>query len=345
MSSLATRPNGDTMPAAVDEDYHEQSTAISMEHLEAVTRAEIDCQIKTAKAFPRSVKRFLQEAESLATLDEGIAKRCIYAVPRAGKTITGPSIRLAEIVASCWKNMRTTTRIVSETDRFIVAEAVCLDLESNNGWRSEVRRRITDSKGRRFNDDMIATTANAALSIAGRNAIFRVVPAAFVDRIFEAAKRIAISGGETIEVLRRDWVEAMKKKGVREGDLYRVLGVAGEEDMTLEHIEVLIGFQTAVQSGENTYDEIFRTINVETRPDTKEASRLEALKQRGAESQATTHAEPAKPEPEKAIAPLPPKSTEPAKSRQAPKPPGKTPVPGDPPEGGELFPDEPGARG
>jgi hypothetical protein len=41
---------------------------------------------------------------------------------------------------------------------------------------STVRRRIFDSRGRLFNDDMITVTGNAACAIAKRNAILSGVP-------------------------------------------------------------------------------------------------------------------------------------------------------------------------
>ena len=63
----------------------------------AVARAEIDTQIATARAYPRSLKRFRETATTMATLDEKTAASCFYALPRGGKSIMGPSARLAEI--------------------------------------------------------------------------------------------------------------------------------------------------------------------------------------------------------------------------------------------------------
>ena len=41
-----------------------------------ITKAEVDMQISTAKAFPRSLKTFMDEALSMATLTEDIAQSC-----------------------------------------------------------------------------------------------------------------------------------------------------------------------------------------------------------------------------------------------------------------------------
>jgi hypothetical protein len=68
--------------------------------LAVISKAEIDVQIATAHRFPRSVKAFRDEALAMVTLTEAIAEECIYALPRDGKTIEGPSARFAEVIAS-----------------------------------------------------------------------------------------------------------------------------------------------------------------------------------------------------------------------------------------------------
>ena len=65
-----------------------------------LTKAEIDTQISTAKAYPRSLTKFRDNALSMATFSEDIAAACTYALPRGGSKLEGPSIRLAEIVAA-----------------------------------------------------------------------------------------------------------------------------------------------------------------------------------------------------------------------------------------------------
>ena len=73
---------------------------VTPDALSLITKAEIDVQISTAKAFPRSLTMFIQKATSMATLTEEIAASCSYALPRGGKNLEGPSVRLAEIVCA-----------------------------------------------------------------------------------------------------------------------------------------------------------------------------------------------------------------------------------------------------
>ena len=147
--------------------------------VDVLQKGEIDMQIATAHKYPRSITQFRIDVMDMVTMDEGIAAECIYALPRGNKVIEGPSARLAEIVISAWGNSRAGTRIVEDRGNFIVAQAVFHDLQKNVAITYEVQRRITNKSGVRFNDDMITTTANAACSIALRNAVFKGVPKAY----------------------------------------------------------------------------------------------------------------------------------------------------------------------
>ena len=92
----------------------------------AVVKAELDTQITTARAFPRSVQTAINDINQLATMNEQMAGECVYALPRSGKPLRGPSIRLAEIIAQCWGNCVSKTRMVSvdRISRTVTAEGI-----------------------------------------------------------------------------------------------------------------------------------------------------------------------------------------------------------------------------
>ena len=147
------------------------------ETLAALTRSEIDVQVATAHQYPRNLSRVLNNIETLATMDEDVAGSCFYTLRRQGKVIEGPSVRMAEIIASSWGNLRVQARIISNDGKMITAQGICHDLESNYATSTEVKRRITDKNGKTFSEDMQVVTGNAACAIAMRNALFKVVPA------------------------------------------------------------------------------------------------------------------------------------------------------------------------
>lgn len=224
--------------------------------IEEITRAEIDIQISTAKKYPRSIKRFRQDALSLATLDKEIASQCFYGLKRAGKIIEGPSVRLAEICANAWGNMRFGARIVGEDDKCVVAQGVSHDLEKNVSSTIEVSRRITGKDGNRFSDDMVQVTKNAACSIALRNAIFKTIPFAYVKPIYDQAKKTAVGTLRTLDS-KKDWlIKAFDVFKITVEMLEKYLGKS-LEDAGLSDIETLMGAYNAIKDGDTTVAEQF----------------------------------------------------------------------------------------
>jgi hypothetical protein len=241
--------------------------------LAQLARAEIDIQISTAHAYPRSLERFRTKAMTMLMMNQEIADECFYVLPRAGKTIEGPSVRLAEIVAASYGNMRSGARIVAEEAEFVIAQGVCHDLENNLAVTFEVKRRITDKNNERFNTDMIGVTGNAAASIAFRNTVFRVVPKVLWLPLYEQARRVAKGDEKTFSVKREGVLQAFEKIKVPRKKIFEYLGIAGLEDMNSDHLVTLIGIGNAIKSGETTVGEAFGEAN-----DLKQAKRKSETK-------------------------------------------------------------------
>lgn len=225
--------------------------------VELVTRAEIDTAIATAKRYPRSVKIFMETAKEMVTINQEIAESCNYGLPRAGKIIEGPSARFAEIILSAWGNCRAGARVVHEDNRFITAQGVCHDLQTNTAITMEVRRRITDRKGNTFVDDMIGVTGNAASSIALRNAILRKIPKAFWEPIYEESRKVALGSARPMANRRADALAIMQKFGATPDMIYAKFGIKGEEDLTIEHLTVLTACKVSLKEGVTTIEDLF----------------------------------------------------------------------------------------
>lgn len=253
----------------------------------ALMRAELDQQVSTAKAYPRSVAKFKAEALAMATLDQDTAASCFYALPRGGKTIEGPSIRLAEIIGSAWGNLNYGARVVSIDDKFLTAQGICRDLERNVTMTSEVTRRITDKNGKRYNDDMIGVTANAACSIALRNAIFKVVPMAYAKDVLAQARRVAIGDAKTLASRRAGMIDYFGKMGVEPKRILWLLEKPSIEDIGLDDMQVLVGLATAIKDGDTTVDEAFPSkdpkapLPEEPKPTSKAEQAVAAAKSNG----------------------------------------------------------------
>ena len=89
-----------TIDDVMDDERTETGSALALTEPMGVSlaRAEIDVQIATARRYPRSITLASKNIRDLVTLDKDAAAECMYALPRGGKPIQGPSIRLAEII-------------------------------------------------------------------------------------------------------------------------------------------------------------------------------------------------------------------------------------------------------
>lgn len=183
----------------------------------------------------------------------------MYALPRGGKPIVGPSIRLAEIIAGQWGNNRVAARVVdvNRTEKYVEAEGVFHDLETNSATKALVRRRIVDKYGKLYNDDMIVVTGNAACSVARRNAILAGVPKAVWRRAYEAAEQAVKGEIKTLAERRGAMFKAFAAFGIKPEQIFALLEVEGEEDINLDHIPVLIGMHQGLKSGELTVEQLF----------------------------------------------------------------------------------------
>lgn len=224
-----------------------------------LAKAEIDQQVATAKRYPRSIARAQRAIFELVTIDEESAKECNYALPRGGKPITGPSIRLAEIIASEYGNNRTGARVVhvDRVEKFVEAEGVYIDLETNAATTARVRTRIVDRYGKLYSDDMIIVTGNAVCSKAKRNAILAGVPKAVWRKAYEAALATIKGDIKTLSERRDAMLKAFAAFGVKPEQIFKAIDIGGIDDVGIDEITLLTGMHAALKSGEETVESMF----------------------------------------------------------------------------------------
>lgn len=228
------------------------------EMLQAINRAEVDIQIATAKSYPRDVQDALRRIKDIATLDSDTAEDCFYALRRQGSLIEGVSVRLAEIIAGAWGNLRVQTRIIGNDGRTITAQGICHDLETNLAVSVEVKRSITDKYGKTYSNDMQVVTGNAASAIAFRNAVLKVVPKAVTKRVINEVKDVAVGRSMDLESRRQNMLAYYAKIGVSEADILKYCGVKTPGEITGEMIFELSGLKNAIKEGTTTVQEVFK---------------------------------------------------------------------------------------
>ena len=243
--------------AAIENAECEVIQVQGSEILAAINKSEIDTQITTAKQYPRNLARVLNNIETLATMDEETAASCFYVLRRQGKVIEGPSVRMAEIIASSWGNLRVQARIIGNDGKFITAQGVCHDLESNYAASVDVKRRITDKNGRTYSDDMQVVTGNAACAIAMRNAVMKVVPSALIKKVLAKAKKVSLGESITLENSRQNMMQYFAKVGVDEKHILDYLSVSKVDEIDIDMVVELRGLATAIKEGTTTIQETF----------------------------------------------------------------------------------------
>lgn len=227
------------------------------EMLQALNKSEVDIQISTAKQYPRNLPDILNKIATYATMDTETAESCFYAISRGGSLIEGVSVRMAEIIASAWGNLRAQTRIIGNDGRTITAQGVCHDLETNFAVSVEVKRRITDKQGRTFSDDMQVVTGNAASAIAFRNAVLKVVPKAVTKRVVEDVKRVAMGKAIDLETGRANALANFRKAGVTEQAVFDYLEISKKEEIDKEKLFHLKALWSAIKEGTTSVEEEF----------------------------------------------------------------------------------------
>jgi hypothetical protein len=190
-------------------------------------------------------------------MDEETASSCFYMLRRQGKLIEGASVRMAEIIASSWGNIRVQSRIIGNDGKMITAQGVCHDLESNYAVSAEVKRRITDKNGHTFSEDMQVVTGNAACAIAMRNALFKVVPMALVKKVINKAKKVSLGEATSLEETRTKMLNYFQTIGVDQQHLFDYLSVEKIDEIDTDMCVELRGLATAIKEGTTTIQETF----------------------------------------------------------------------------------------
>jgi len=252
--------------AKENEIQHVEVAPVEVNALEVLERANIDVQITTAHRFPRSISKFIEKATEMVSVDMETAESCIYRRPvgREGnntKFAEGESIRLAEIVAATYGNLRVGVIITEMTPRYVKAMGIAHDLESNYASKAEVVEATITKDGNPFSERMRVVVAKAAQSKARRDAIFAVVPKSLCKPIINVARQ-TIAGNQRPLGERRQAVALwLTKLSISSDRVFHALGVKGIEELKDEQLETLTGLRTAMRDGEITLDEAFPKVS------------------------------------------------------------------------------------
>lgn len=241
----------------VSDQKQEENSLISSTEARAV--AEVQAAYVIAKKFPRDENKSYMKILD-ACKRPLLAEQAMYAYPKGGQMVTGPSIRLAEVMARSWGNIDFGIRELSQSNGMSTVEAYAIDLETNTPSRvifhvphvrdtKKGRVKLTDS---RDIYEMVANQGSRRL----RACILKLMPSDVVEAAVAQVRKTLESG----EIPHSDRIKMMVAKfdelGVKVEHLEKRL--AHKLDATIpQEIVTLQGIYKGIKDGFSKREDFF----------------------------------------------------------------------------------------
>lgn len=179
--------------------------------------AEVQGSMVVARANPRNEMQALDRILN-SCQRKNLADAAVYSYARGGTEITGPSIRLAEVLAQKWGNMQFGIREIERRNGESIVQAFAWDLETN------VRREMTFTVGharhtkqgvKRLTDErdiyeLIANNGARRL----RSCILSVIPPDIVEDAVDQCEKTIKANADTSPEGVQKMVNAFQEFGV-----------------------------------------------------------------------------------------------------------------------------------
>lgn len=241
------------------------SQATAIEQSRAV--AEVQAAVLVAQQNRRSKPIAVEEMRD-ATAQASVADKAFFKFPRAGQTVSGPSIHLARELARCWGNIQFgVTELRRDDDKGeSEMQAYAWDLETNarNATTFIVpHKRDTRQGAQKLTDmrDIYENNANAGARRL-REAIFSVLPGWFIEEAQDRCNEtLAKGGGVPLPQRIANSVAAFEGIGVTRAQLETKIGRVSAE-WTEHDVSGLGVTYSSLKRGEVTRDEEFPATRV-----------------------------------------------------------------------------------
>jgi hypothetical protein len=225
--------------------------------------AEVKGAIMIAQMFKRdraaARERILAECRRPA-----LAESAIYAFPRGGETVTGPSIRLAEAIAQNWGNLQFGIREKEAATGGSIMEAFAWDVETNTRSTKEflvphvryAKGQVKDLVDPRDIYEAVANQGSRRL----RACILSIIPGDMVDAAVHECEQAQAAGlGAAGPEVLKNLVAAFEKFGVSKKQIEFRLGHSLDATITAEILALKRVF-TAIKDGYSTAEELFQPL-------------------------------------------------------------------------------------
>lgn len=249
---------------------------------------EVQAAMVVAKRFPRDETEAYSRIMK-ACKRRSLAESAVYEYRRGGQAVTGPSIRLAEVLAQNWGNLDFGMIELEQNNGESKVMAYCWDLETNvrqtkifsvPHWRS------TKSGGYALTDprDIYELVANQG-SRRVRSCILGVVPKDIVDEAVAECGRTLKSGKEPISDRIRKMVSVFQETfGVSKEALEKFAG-CNTEAFTEQTLLSLGRVYTALKDGAAKREDYFEIAKPDAAENSEEKPEKEKKPKKAAEKQ------------------------------------------------------------
>jgi hypothetical protein len=226
--------------------------------------AEMQALIFVAQSTPRNIVAINRKIMENCSR-KSFAEKAMYALPRKSGTIAGPSIRLLEMLANSYHNVRFGIRELEVTEEYTKSEAYCWDLENNiYSSKSFTVRHVRYTKATGNNRIEDQTEINMIVANYGSRHLREVIRRVLPEDLLETAVRecaatlkrkddpIPIS--ERIKRMHQKFLKVNVSKEMLENRLGHSLETSNEDELD----DLYLIFVT-LKNGEGKVEDYFQT--------------------------------------------------------------------------------------
>jgi outer membrane biosynthesis protein TonB len=210
--------------------------------------------------------------------------------------VIGPSIRFAEEMLRCWKNVLTQQTAIYDDQHKRIIRITTRDLEANTAYSKEIALEKTversSDKGRevlgnRLNsegkivhivkatEDELTIKESALASKVIRNNGLRLIPQHIIDEAMAEVERMVKEKiTKDPEAERRAILDGFSRRGVMPSDLERFIGCPSAQ-FTPDNLVTLRDMLTSIEDGHATWSEYIEGTVAQTTEEIKEKSQPE----------------------------------------------------------------------
>lgn len=235
---------------------------------------EVQAAMVVAKRFPRD--EAAGEARILnACKRKSLAESAMYEFPRGTSKVTGPSIRLAEVLAQNWGNLDFGITELEKKSGESTVMAYCWDLETNTRQTKiftvpHVRETKSGSVALTDSRDIYEMVANQGARRL-RACILGIIPGDIVDKAISACNKTLAGGSKPLSE-RIDAMEAMfrEKYGVPMESIEKYIGLK-RDGFTEQTLVRLAAVHNSIKNGIADVSQFFELPDATAAPESDEA--------------------------------------------------------------------------